>query len=98
VRMPLLESPQGEAISFTVDGTGLVVSSEGLPADVTVVPLSDVPSPAAASGPADDSLPDLRTTDDGGVPAIAAGVAAGVMAAVVAAALVWIVGRLRRRP
>ncbi|MGY1591846.1 hypothetical protein ACI79D_07710 [Geodermatophilus sp. SYSU D00708] len=93
VRLPLPESPQGEAISFTADTTGLVVSSEGLPADVTVVPLSAVPSPAAASGSADGSVPDLLSTDDGGATVIAA----GVLAAVVAAALVWIVGRLRRR-
>jgi hypothetical protein len=94
VRLPLPESPQGEAISFTADATGLVVASEGLPTDVTVVPLSAIPSPATASGPADGSLPDLMSTDDGGVTAIAA----GIIAAAVAGVLVWIGGRRRRRP
>jgi hypothetical protein len=93
VRVPLPGSPQGEAISFTPDTTGLVVSSEGLPAEVTVVPLGELPTPAAASGPADGSLPDLLDTDDGGATAIAA----GVLAALVATVLVWTGGKLRRR-
>ncbi|MGY1704961.1 hypothetical protein ACI79C_10325 [Geodermatophilus sp. SYSU D00697] len=94
VRLPLPASPQGEAVSFTADASGLVVTSEGLPADVIVVPLGELPSDAAASTSADGSLPDLLSADDGGMPAVAA----AAIAAVVAAALVWVGGRLRRRP
>ncbi|MFW3172334.1 hypothetical protein [Geodermatophilus sp. CPCC 206100] len=90
-RIALPEAPQGEAISFTADATGLVVAGEGVPSDVTVVPLTAPPEPAAASeaGAAADPFPGGGT----GVSPIAA----GVVAALIAAAVVWIGGRLRRR-
>jgi hypothetical protein len=92
VRIALPDAPQGEAISFTGDGAGIVVAGEGVPSDVTVVPLAAPPTPAAAAEPTDGSLPDLFGADDGLSP-----ITAGVIAAGVAAALVWIGGKLRRR-
>jgi hypothetical protein len=92
LRVALPEAAQGEAVSFTGDGAALVVAGEGVPSDVTVVPLGAAPTPAASSGPADGSLPDLLTADDGLSPVPAAVIAAGF-----AAALVWVGSRLRRR-
>jgi hypothetical protein len=91
-RVALPESPQGEAISFTADGTGLVVASEGLPTDVTVVPVPVAVAAASASGAADGSLSAVFSADDDG-----SFVPAAVLAAGLAAALVWLGGRLRRR-
>jgi hypothetical protein len=92
VRVPLPESPQGEAISFAANGRDLVVTGEGLPAVVTVVPVAGAVTPAAATAPAD------------GAPAAAAGVrgpvgaaAGAVIAAAVATLVVWTWGKLRRR-
>jgi hypothetical protein len=93
VRVPLPESPQGEAISFSADGQSLVVASEGLPSDVTVVPLA-----AAAVAPETSAF-------DGVVPSFAdltksglSPVTSALIAAAVATVVVWIGGRLRRRP
>ena len=47
VRTPLPDSPQGEAITFSADNKSLVVASEKLPSDLTVVPLA--PAAAAAA-------------------------------------------------
>jgi hypothetical protein len=95
VRMALPDAPQGEAISFTADGSGVVVAGEGVPNDVTVVPIPDDAAPAgpAASASADGALPGLLTTSDGGIPLIPA----AVVAALIATALVWVGGKLRRR-
>ncbi|MCF6507487.1 hypothetical protein E9549_08700 [Blastococcus sp. MG754426] len=94
VRVALPESPQGEAISFTADGQALVVASEGLPSAVTVVP---VPAGVAATSPAPTgaplpSLAELTTSSD------RSPIAAAVIAATVATVVVWLTGRLRRRP
>ncbi|RBY85231.1 hypothetical protein DQ240_13240 [Blastococcus sp. TF02A-26] len=94
VRIPLPESPQGEAISFSADGSALVVASEGVPSAVTVVPVpAAAPAPAAATGAADGSLTDVLTETEDGVSPFAA----GLVAAIVATVAVWILGRLRRR-
>jgi hypothetical protein len=92
VRVPLPDSPQGEAISFAANNRDLLVSSEGLPATVTLVPAGGALSPAAAAG----------TTAAGATGAAAlthevSPLTAGLIAAVVATALLWIGGRFLRR-
>ncbi|MGY1723598.1 hypothetical protein [Blastococcus sp. SYSU DS0533] len=94
LRVALPESPQGEAISFTADSQALVVASEGLPSAVTVVAL---PAAAAATSPAPGgapppSLAELTTGSD------RSPIAAALIAASVATLVVWLTGRLRRRP
>jgi hypothetical protein len=93
VRIPLPESPQGEAVSFSSDGSALVVASEGLPTAVTLVPVPAASAPAAATGAPDGSLTDVLTESDDGVSPVAA----GLVAAIVATVVVWILGRARRR-
>jgi len=92
VRMPLPDSPQGEAISFTADGGQLVVASEGVPSDVVVVPVSE--QPAAAAEPSESGtlpgLSDLTSTEGSWLTT-------GIIAAVVAGVLVWIGSLLFRR-
>jgi hypothetical protein len=93
LRVALPESPQGEAISFTADSTSLVVASEGLPSEVTVVPLPEAAAAAATTVPPAEALPsfaDLTASDRS--PLAAALIAAGV-----ATVVVWLGGRLRRR-
>jgi hypothetical protein len=94
VRVALPQSPQGEAVSFTADNLNLMVASEGLPSDVTVVPVPSGPAeasgPPAANGPV-PSIADL--TSSGPSPTTTA-----LIAAVVATVVVWVAGRLRRRP
>jgi hypothetical protein len=92
VRVPLPGAPQGEAIAFGANDRDLLVTGEGLPATVTVVPAGGAPSPVAATespqaaaAPGPDSA---RTVSP---------VTAGIIAAVAATALVWIGGKLRRR-
>ncbi|SEP14864.1 hypothetical protein SAMN05660991_03542 [Trujillonella endophytica] len=93
VRVALPNSPQGEAISFSADGSALVVASEGLPSAVTVVPVPTGTAPADATGASDGSLTDVLTESDDGVSPVAA----GLTAAVVATLALWVVGRWRRR-
>ena len=92
VRTPLPDSPQGEAITFSADDKSLVVASEKLPSDLTVVPLAAgaVPAPAPAAGPA-PSFTDL--TRSGLSP-----ITNGLIAAAAATVIVWIGGKLRRHP
>jgi hypothetical protein len=94
VRLALPESPQGEAISFTADNTALLVASEGLPSDLTVVPL---PAGTAAAAPPPaapvPSFADLANSSSGLSPITAAVIAAGV-----ATVAVWVGGLFRRRP
>lgn len=92
VRLPLPDSPQGEAISFTVDGSSLLVGSEGSPSDLTQVPLTAglVAAQPAATG-AVPSFTDL--TSSGLSPWTSA-----LLASAVATVVVWIGGKLRRRP
>jgi hypothetical protein len=92
VRIALPPSPQGEAVSFSADGGGLVVASEGLPSAVTVVPVPVATAAAGATGAPDGSLTDL-TESEGGVSPLAA----GLVAAALATAAVWMSGRRGRR-
>ena len=92
VRIPLPESPQGEAISFSADSQQLLVASEGLPSDLVVVPL-----PASVAAPA-------ATTALGGVPSLTdltrsglSPITSGLIAAMVATVVVWLTGLVRRR-
>ena len=93
VRIPLPDSPQGEAISFAADNRNLVVASEGLPSDVTVVPAA-----AQAVGPtvppAAGDMPSLTDLSRSGLSPITN----GLIAAAVATIVVWIGGKLRRDP
>ena len=94
VRVPLPESPQGEAISFSADNRNLVVASEGLPSDVTVVPLA-AETVAAMTSQAAGPAPSLTDLSRSGLSPITN----GLIAASVAAVIVWIGGKLgRRRP
>jgi hypothetical protein len=92
VRTALPDSPQGEAISFTADGTALLVGSEGTPSDVTVVPL---PAGTAASTgeTAAGPTPSLTDFTSSGLSPITS----GIIAACVATMVVWLAGLLRRR-
>ncbi|MGY1700954.1 hypothetical protein [Geodermatophilus sp. SYSU D00766] len=92
VRIALPEAPQGEAVSFTADGAALLVAGEGLPGDVTLVP---IPAGTAAPAPSSAADPSLAAVlDDGGTGV--SPVAAGLVAAGVATVLVWVAGRVRR--
>jgi hypothetical protein len=92
VRLPLPDSPQGEAITFAANGRDLLVSGEGLPAVVTVVPASGALAPAAATGPG-EAAAEAGTDPTRPVTPLTA----GLIAALAATALVWIGGKLRRR-
>jgi hypothetical protein len=92
-RMPLPDSPQGEAISFSADNRSLVVASEGLPSDVTVVPLA-AETVAALTTPVEEPVPSLTDISRSGLSPITN----GLIAAAVATVVVWISGKLRRRP
>ncbi len=90
-RVALPESPQGEAITFAANSRDLLVSGEGLPATVTLLPASGALEPAAVTGPAEDASAE-------GAPARSVSpLTAGLVAALAATALVWVVGRFRRR-
>ncbi len=90
-RVPLPESPQGEAITFAANSRDLLVSGEGLPATVTLVPASGSLEPAAATAPAENA------SADGALAGSVSPLTAGLVAALVATVLVWVVGRIRRR-
>jgi hypothetical protein len=91
-RIPLPDSPQGEAISFTPDSHGLVVASEKLPSALTVVPLA--PAATAALTPAQSAVPSFTDLTRSGLSPITN----GLIAAAAATVIVWIGGKLRRRP
>jgi hypothetical protein len=93
VRIPLPDSPQGEAISFAADNRNLVVASEGLPSDVTAVPLPEE-TVAAMTTPVEAALPSLTDLTRSGLSPITN----GLIAAAVATVIVWIGGKLSRRP
>jgi hypothetical protein len=92
VRVPLPEAPQGEAIAFAGNNRDLLVSGEGLPAAVVLVPAGGALSPAAATVPAGGTAAPLEPVTRQLTP-----LTAGLIAALVATALVWIGGKLRRR-
>nr|WP_246407270.1 hypothetical protein [Modestobacter versicolor] len=91
VRVPLPESPQGEAIAFAANDRDLLVSGEGLPAVVTLLPAAGELAPAASTGPADEESAAATLTHE------VTPLTAGLIAALVATGLVWIGGKLRRR-
>ncbi len=92
VRIALPESPQGEAISFTADNLALLVASEGLPSDLTRVPLAaEVAAPPTPPAGPVPSFTDL--TSSGLSP-----ITSALIAAAVATVVVWVAGKLRRRP
>jgi hypothetical protein len=97
VRVPLPEEPQGEAISFATDDRRLVVSGEGLPADVTVVSaaVTPTPTPTTTAGPVGSAAVNPSA------PLRPPSFTMGLVAAAVATVVVWVGGRilrLRRRP
>ena len=93
VRVALPPSPQGEAISFSADGRHLIVASEGLPSAVTVVPVPARPAAVAAAAPRGAAVSLTDFTRSGLSP-----ITSAAIAALVATVLVWIGGKLRRRP
>lgn len=79
--LPLPATPQGEAVTWTRDGTALLTSSEGARAPVHLVP---VPAPPAVALP---PAPPGRVPDGLGAPLVTAGAgAAALVAGLVAAA------------
>jgi hypothetical protein len=92
VRIPLPDSPQGEAISFAADDRGLVVASEGSPGEVVAVSTTEPLAPVAEQ---------LAAADTSAVAAVFGGerspITSGVIAAAVATVVVWLGGLLRRR-
>jgi hypothetical protein len=93
VRIALPDSPQGEAITFAADNRTLLVASEGLPSDVTRVPLA-AETVAALTTPSDGPVPSLTDIGRSGLSPITN----GLIAAAVATVVVWIGGKMRRRP
>ena len=95
IRIPLPDSPQGEAISFAADNRALVVASEGLPSDVVVVPTEAAFAPVAetlipfSGGPRFGELGDFGA---GQSP-----ITSGIIAAGVATLVVWIGDMVGRR-
>jgi hypothetical protein len=100
VRIPLPDSPQGEAIAFAANDRDLLVTSEDLPAVVTLVPVAaDLPAAGAAAAedaPAEDGRDDAAVAPAGAESSVSP-VTAGLIAAGIATLLVWVGGRIRRR-
>ena len=92
VRVPLPESPQGEAVSFAADNVNLMVASEGLPSEVTVVPVPAVATEASGGPAADGPVPSLTDLTSSGLSPITS----ALIAAAVATVAVWVAGKLRR--
>jgi hypothetical protein len=90
VQIPLPESPQGEAIAFGADDQSLVVAGEGVPSDVSVVPMAGPGAPVAAGQTPEPSLTDF--TSSGLSPLTSAAIAACV-----ATVVVWLAGKFRRK-
>jgi hypothetical protein len=91
IRIPLPESPQGEAISFGTDSRGVVIASEGSPNAVVIVPTEEPLAPVAErlEAPADDP-PGILDGDRSPITS-------GLIAAAVATVAVWLGGKLSRR-
>jgi hypothetical protein len=90
VRVPLPDAPQGEAITFAANNRDLLVSGEGLPTAVTLVPADGSLVPAAATSPPGEPVA-------AAVSRHVTPLTAGLVAAVVATVLVWIGGKFFRR-
>jgi hypothetical protein len=95
-RIALPDSPQGEAISFTADSRQLVVASERLPSDISVVPLPVMHASGAARATptATGRVASLTDLSRSGLSPLTS----GLIAVVVATLVVWLGGKLRRRP
>ena len=91
IRVPLPESPQGEAISFGTDDRGVVVAGEGSPNAVVIVPTEE---PLA---PVEEQLAEPADTPDGVLDGDRSPITSGIIAAAVATLVVWIGGMVRRR-
>ncbi|RBY98041.1 hypothetical protein DQ237_03890 [Blastococcus sp. TF02-8] len=91
-RIPLPDSPQGEAVSFAADSRSLVVASEGLPSEVTVVPIPTAATAAPTTAVA-SAVPGLAELTGEGSPLPAA-----LFAALGATVVVWFGSRILRRP
>ena len=91
IRVPLPESPQGEAISFGSDDRGVVIASEGTPNAVVIVPTEKPLAPVAEKLAA----PEDSTT--GVLDGERSPITSGIIAAAVATVVVWLGGLLRRR-
>jgi hypothetical protein len=94
IRVPLPDSPQGEAISFAADHRNLVVASEGLPSDVTLVPVTAEAAAPAGTPASGSPIPSFTDLTSSGLSPITSALIAAAFATVV----VWIGGKLRRRP
>lgn len=95
-RLDLPAGRQSEAVSFTRDGSGLWVTSEGAGAALALVPLSPPPDPGAGGGPPPPTEPPSPTLPSGNrtIP-VRALAAAG--AAIVLGTLILLLSRLTRR-
>jgi len=91
VRVALPDAPQGEAITFAANNRDLLVSGEGLPTAVTLVPAGGALAPAAATGAA---AAGVTAT---GLAHSVSPLTAGLVAALVASVLVWLGGKFFRR-
>lgn len=89
VRVALPPSPQGEAIAFDSNGRDLLVTSEGTPFDVMVVPAPAEPSAAGSSAPSPSHSAGV------GQEGMSMGVGLAIAAAV-AAVLAGVYVRVRR--
>jgi hypothetical protein len=94
VRVALPDAPQGEAISFAADNRTLLVAGEGLPTDVTRVPVTGEMATAAGTPAVDGPVPSFTDLTSSGLSPITS----ALIAASVATLAVWIGGKLRRRP
>jgi hypothetical protein len=91
IRVPLPDSPQGEAISFGTDNRGLVIASEGTPNAVVIVPTEQPLAPVAGELAVEDPA------DTGVFGGERSWVTSALVAAGVATVLVWLGGLFRRR-
>jgi hypothetical protein len=97
VRVALPEAPQGEGLSFATDDQQLVVSGEGVPTDVTIVPIPQQAvqqtTPAASAAPASAAA---ATTAADGTRLTPPSFTTALVAAAIATAVVWLGSRLLR--
>jgi hypothetical protein len=91
IRIPLPDSPQGEAISFGTDNRGVVIAGEGSPNAVVIVPTDEPLAPVAERLAAPDDAPPGVLDGD------RSPITSALIAAAVATVAVWLAGKLRRR-
>jgi hypothetical protein len=93
VRVPLPDAPQGEAITFAADSRTLLVAGEGLPGDLTRVPVIAEVAPPAGTPAAGSPVPSFTDLTSSGLSPITS----ALIAACVATLAVWIGGMVRRQ-